>query len=222
MPYVPERESIALTLRPQLAGTRAQAALVFLPNTVQYGMERIPLLKGARILDVCRRAKLLIIGLALEAGPRAALRARGEGGPREPECLQKSELLLLFHLKMTGRFFVHPQNMPPLPHTRIVFDLGEAGSLFFDDMRTFGYCRVMLREELPAWPFWAGLGPEPLGMPPQQLAMHFARSFAGRRSSVKSVLLDQSVVAGVGNIYADESLFSAGIDPRSRAAEVPA
>ena len=79
----------------------------------------------------------------------------------------------------------------------------------------------MYPSELPQWPFWAALGPEPLGIPPAELAAHFGQSFARRRGPVKNALLDQTVVAGVGNIYADESLFLARINPNSRADSIP-
>ena len=227
MPELPEVETIVRTLKPQIQGKTIRSVRVLLSKAMQYGAERLPLISGARILEVSRRAKLLVVGLGLAAGHKKALPPARETQPDLPGlsdlpgCLRDADLLLVFHLKMTGSFFMHPQGAEPLPHTRLVFDLGDAGNLFFDDMRTFGYCRIMLVEELPAWPFWASLGPEPLGMSPERLAAHFATQFAQKRSSIKSVLLDQRVVAGVGNIYADESLFSARIDPRSKAGAVP-
>ena len=125
---------------------------------------------------------------------------------------------------MTGSFFVHPEGTPPLKHTRIIFDLqsGEipAGRLFFDDMRTFGFCRAMRPEDIGDWPFWAALGPEPLEGTPETLAGYLASAFKTRRGAIKAALLDQSVVAGVGNIYADESLFKAGIRPDARANDI--
>ena len=222
MPELPEVETIVRTLKPQIQGKTIRSVRVLLSKAMQYGAERLPLISGARILEVSRRAKLLVVGLGLAAGHKKALPPARGPRPDLPEGLRDADLLLVFHLKMTGSFFVHPQGAEPLPHTRLVFDLGNAGSLFFDDMRTFGYCRIMLAEELPDWPFWASLGPEPLGMPPEHLAAHFADQFAQKRSSIKSALLDQRIVAGVGNIYADESLFSARIDPRSKAGAVPA
>lgn len=221
MPELPEVETIVRTLKPQIGGKTIQSARALLPRAVQFGAERLELLAGARVLDLCRRAKLLIISLAQDETRKHALPQTAENEPELPDCLRQSDLLLVFHLKMTGRFFVHPKGTAPLPHTRIVFDLGDSGLLFFDDMRTFGYCRVMTAGELPGWPFWAALGPEPLEMEARELAMHFARSFAGRRGSIKSALLDQGAVAGVGNIYADEALFRAGVDPNSRAGAVP-
>lgn len=203
MPELPEVETIARTLAPQIMGWLVCSATVLLPKTLQWGQEKLPLVPGRRISRVFRRAKLLM--LELDAPP-------GADGP---------PLIMAFHLKMTGRFFVYPADAAPQKHTRLILDMvspvsGTQSRLFFDDARTFGYCRVMAPEELPLWPFWASLGPEPLETPVQTLAARFA----GRRAAVKAVLLDQSVVAGVGNIYADEALFRAGIAPLAKASDI--
>ncbi|MDL2317157.1 bifunctional DNA-formamidopyrimidine glycosylase/DNA-(apurinic or apyrimidinic site) lyase [Desulfovibrio sp. OttesenSCG-928-A18] len=202
MPELPEVETIARTLAPQIADCRISRVSVLHPKVLQAGAERLPELAGARIARVFRRAKLLLLELesAVTAQP----------------------LLLAFHLKMTGRFFVHPAGTPPEKHTRLVFDLEEGGRVFFDDMRTFGYCRVMLPRELDQWAFWSSLGPEPLGLPAAELGRILHSAFCGRKAAVKGLLLDQRVVAGVGNIYADESLFRAGISPLLPAGELSA
>jgi len=118
---------------------------------------------------------------------------------------------------MTGRLFVYPQGTEPGPHTRVVFDLDDGRRLFFDDTRKFGQVRTLCESELDAWNFWRELGPEPLEMTPEE----FASPFSSRRA-VKSLLLDQAVLAGVGNIYADESLFRAGIRPDARGCDIEA
>ncbi len=198
MPELPEVETIVRTLRPQVESRRISRVLTPLPRVLQAGAELLPALEGGVIRAVRRRAKLLL--LEVEA--------------REP-------LLMAFHLKMTGRFFVYPEGTEPLKHTRLIVDLegvsAEEGAslsrLFFDDVRTFGYCRVMRPADLAAWGFYAALGPEPLETPAKELAARFA----ARSGAIKAVLLDQGVVAGVGNIYADESLFRAGVAPSARA-----
>ncbi len=85
--------------------------------------------------------------------------------------------------------------------------------LFFDDVRAFGTMLAGTPQMFARWPFWRDLGPEPLDM--TQAA--FAQSIGAKKSAIKAVLLDQKMLAGVGNIYADESLFAAGIDPRRKA-----
>ena len=205
MPELPEVETIARTLSPQVIGRAVTAATLLHPKVVQAGEALLPHLEtGAmRITRVYRRAKLLLFALS-PSGLSASF--------QPPE-----ELLLVFHLKMTGSFFVHPAGSPPLKHTRLILDLSNGRRLFFDDMRTFGYCRLMLPGQLPDWPFWASLGPEPLDMSREALTTHFAAAFAKRKTSIKAALLHQEIIAGVGNIYADESLFQAGIRPTAEA-----
>ena len=211
MPELPEVETIARTLAPQIEGARVRGITVLLPKTLQCSTQLLPRLENALIERVARRAKLLLLFARTADHPRAG---------NSPE----SELVLAFHLKMTGCFFVHPGGTAPLKHTRLIFDLetrdGAAGRLFFDDMRTFGFCRVMQPGDLDDWPFWRTLGPEPLDGPPEALAAHLATIFATRRGAVKAALLDQEIVAGIGNIYADESLFKAGIRPGARACDI--
>lgn len=268
MPELPEVETIVRTLGPQIREKHIRSAEVLLPKALQHGAERLPLLTGAKIEEISRRAKLLLISVrpkaslqvedfASSAGKTALLAQEANvcgsqsenTGPVDADTGQKTSLettperaavpmhretasgppvfpagtglLLAFHLKMTGRFFVHPPGTSPLKHTRLIFDLEDGKRLFFDDTRTFGYCRIMSPHELALWPFWAGLGPEPLGISPKELASHFLHSFTRRRCPVKNALLDQSVVAGVGNIYADESLFLAGILPTARTDSIP-
>lgn len=102
-----------------------------------------------------------------------------------------------------------PRELPPEKHTRLILDLDDGSRIFFDDARKFGYVRVLSPDSLATWPFWNRLGPEPLDVD----AEAFAACFRGRRGAIKSLLLDQTVIAGCGNIYADESLFRAGIRP---------
>jgi formamidopyrimidine-DNA glycosylase len=199
MPELPEVETVVRTLLPQVQGRRIGRVDILLAKAMQGEAALFPLLAGSVIDRVYRRAKLALFSL-------------------------DSSLILAFHLKMTGGLFVHPTGAPPLKHTRIIFDLEDVGSpagrLFFDDMRTFGFCRVMRPGDLGGWPFWANLGPEPLEGSADDLAGHFAAAFKNRRGAIKAALLDQSVVAGVGNIYADEALFRAGIRPDARADSV--
>jgi len=186
---------------------------VLLAKSMQGEVALLPLLAGSLIDRVFRRAKLALFSLS-----PGKLCHSPEG----------ASFILAFHLKMTGGLFIYPAGVPPLRHTRIIFELEDGGDsagspahrLFFDDMRTFGFCRIMRPEDLSEWPFWAKLGPEPLEGSVDDLAEHFAVAFKNRRGAIKAALLDQSVVAGVGNIYADESLFRAGIRPDARACSV--
>lgn len=198
MPELPEVETVARTLRPQVQDRYIGKADFLAAKTLQAGHDLLAELTGAKLLDARRRAKVLLLDMQTAKG---------------------QPLIMAFHLKMTGQLFVHPLDVKPNKHTKIVFDLlpeavssGAEARLFFDDMRTFGYCRVMRPESLPEWPFWAKLGLEPLEHSPEELAVRFTR----KKGRIKNVLLDQEVVCGIGNIYADEALFRSGIRPDAR------
>jgi formamidopyrimidine-DNA glycosylase len=140
-------------------------------------------LRGARFTDVSRRGKYLLFRL------RAARRT--------------SPLLLVGHLGMTGRMYLLPAKAPLPRHAAVILELGRE-KFIFEDTRYFG--RFTLDGEAIG-----RLGPEPLG--PEFTAARFGRALARSGQAVKVKLLDQSLVAGVGNIYASEALFRAGIAP---------
>jgi formamidopyrimidine-DNA glycosylase len=116
---------------------------------------------------------------------------------------------LLIHLGMTGRLLVSPPDIPLPKHTHLVLSLSGGNELRFVDARRFG--RLSLRTE-----GYAGPGLEPLDVAESD----FLALFRGRKTPIKAALLNQSLLHGVGNIYADESLFRAGIRPRRQAASL--
>ena len=183
MPELPEVETIARTLAPAVTGRIITAVEARNPGTWQ-GVIAPGSLHGRRITGVGRRGKVLLVRL-------------------------EDESALAFHLKMTGRLLTHPAGTTAGPHTRVVFDLDDGVRLFFDDTRKFGYVRAVNEAELATWPFWRQLGPEPLEIGNEA----FVALFRGRGGAIKALLLNQTVIAGIGNIYADESLFRAGIRP---------
>ena len=207
MPELPEVETIAHTLAPLVQGRRIMNVTVLLPKTVDAGSLPLTALTGRSIEGTARRGKLALLRLTPEQGGEQGDKQAGEQEPH----------MLAVHLKMTGRLFVYGEHQEPGPHTRIILDLqdeqGTPSRLFFDDARTFGYVRLLSPAALPHWPFWHKLGLEPLDHSPAALAARMGH----KRGGIKSLLLDQSVVAGIGNIYADEALFRAGIDPRRKA-----
>lgn len=161
----------------------------------------------SKIVQVRRRAKVLIIDL-------------------------DSNYSLVIHLKMTGQMVFrsesevfgagHPSDslLGKLPDksTRVIFDLGKA-KLFFNDQRKFGWVRLIPTIEIENIDFFKKLGPEPLES--DFSTQDFIRCIRKRpNSSIKPVLLDQSVIAGVGNIYADESLWGAKIHPLTRVKDI--
>ena len=187
MPELPEVETIVQGLRPLLAGRRISYVAVHWPGVLG-GLDPADCaarLVGRRIGGIERRAKYIVITL--------------DGGDA-----------LLVHLRMTGRLTIGPATAPPEPHLRAALGLGEGDELRFADMRKFGRLLVLSEDEARA--ALAKLGPEPLaeGFGVADLVRILGR----RRAPIKSALLDQTALAGVGNIYADEALFHAGIHPR--------
>ena len=188
MPELPEVEVIARGLDKGLAGR----TVVGLESGVMTRLSDSPrdlerAVRGAVIRRVWRRAKVLVMDFS--TGVRLA-----------------------FHLKMTGRV-VHGQPRPLTGHDRVQFLLDDGTAVMFSDMRKFGYVRAFVPDQWEAWEFLKRLGPEPLETPAAELA----RQVAGRRAGIKGLLLNQTVVAGIGNIYADESLFRASLHPCRRA-----
>lgn len=194
MPELPEVETIARGLAPLLTGRRV-CGLTVLDKRVFPGDSGVflELFQGKRIQTVGRRAKLCLV--------------EAEGGA-----------VMAFHLKMTGRLFVTHPDTRPEPHLRVLVHLDCGRALHFTDMRRFGTCRGFAPGGLDSWEFWRTLGPEPLELDQAR----FRQLFAGRTGRIKALLLDQRVLAGIGNIYADEALFAARIRPDTRVDAIPA
>ncbi len=195
MPELPEVETIARALAPGLVGRVLTGIDVPDPKVLAAPKTTAAWRKaalGREVTAVTRRAKLLLVAL----------------GPR-PDLVNDGPAVLALHLKMTGRFHIAPTADPTPERARLLVRLSDTHTLVFSDLRRFGTARLLAPEALAAWDFYASLGPEPWDMTPQA----FAAALAGRRAPVKALLLDQRVIAGIGNIYADESLFAAAIRP---------
>jgi len=122
---------------------------------------------------------------------------------------------MVFHLGMSGRWRIDPAQIEK--HDHLVLET-EHHVLVLNDARRFGSVDLVETDRLDAWPPFAALGPEPLG--DELSPAHLARAFAGRIAAVKLLLLDQRIVAGLGNIYVCEALFRAHIDPRKDGGKV--
>jgi formamidopyrimidine-DNA glycosylase len=198
VPELPEVEIAARNLRRWAEGKRIarvatdpRAARIFRPGD-RGGFARA--LAGSRIVKVDRRGKHLLVTLEDRRG---------------------LPLGLWSHLGMTGKWVLREGPDAAPPHARVRLDLDDGRALLYLDPRLFGRQRVVPGADFVALPEVAALGPDPVhdGIDPGRLA---GRLRATRRA-VKVVLLDQAVLAGVGNIHASESLFAARIDPRRRA-----
>lgn len=191
MPELPEVETIVRGLEKKLAGAVISSVRELRDGMVEGDRERFfASVPGSRIRGASRRGKLVLLSLSRPGTPG-------------------NEETLVFHLRMSGALLVREKDALPGAHTRVVFGLEDGRQLFFDDVRTFGLCRLLNEQERTAWPFWRTLGPEPLDISQEAFDALFARA----KRPVKSLLLDQTVIAGIGNIYADESLFRAAIHP---------
>lgn len=192
MPELPEVETIVRTLAPAVIGrTIAGIELLYRP-LVRTGRKALAGLRGRRVLGVRRRGKLLLI-----------------------EC--QGGRTLVFHLKMTGQFLFAGETDPRDKHTRLVVRFEDGtNELRFRDVRKFGFLLCLEGEPETASRELAGLGPEPLLVGQDE----FARILKARKGRVKSVLLDQRRLAGIGNIYADEMLFDARIHPERPASSL--
>lgn len=201
MPELPEVETVARTLYPHVHNCLIQNVEVLRPASVHPLSLPMQSLCGCKIANVRRRAKLLIFDLDSEQSSKKEF-----GIPN----------YLIAHLRMTGRIFTQAANTEQGKHTRCRFMLtklnGEPIQLFFDDVRAFGQLLAATPQILEQWQFWQNLGPEPLEIDQAVLA-----SRLGSRRQLKTCLMDQKVLAGIGNIYADEALFQAGIDPAREA-----
>ncbi|MDR3450856.1 MAG: bifunctional DNA-formamidopyrimidine glycosylase/DNA-(apurinic or apyrimidinic site) lyase [Alphaproteobacteria bacterium] len=150
-------------------------------------------LKGAKILGVTRRAKYILI------------------------TLDNGETLLL-HLGMSGRMVLSKEDLPLGKHDHLTFAFDNGMHAKFNDPRRFGYCDLAPTATIGEHKLLRSLGIEPLSkqFTPEKLAT----LLRGRKTSIKAAILDQNLVVGIGNIYACESLFRAGISPKRRAGSI--
>ncbi|MFL6840816.1 MAG: bifunctional DNA-formamidopyrimidine glycosylase/DNA-(apurinic or apyrimidinic site) lyase [Bradyrhizobium sp.] len=204
MPELPEVETVRRGLQPAMEGAkivRAEARRKDLRFPFQNDF--IARLEGQTVTGLGRRAKYLMADLA-------------------------SGDVLLMHLGMSGSFrvlnghdiegpgqFHHPRS-EDRTHDHVVFHMSSGSAVIFNDPRRFGYMKIIARHALEDEPLLKGLGPEPLGN--EFDATMLARACANRKTSLKAALLDQRVVAGLGNIYVCEALYGAHLSPRRLAA----
>jgi formamidopyrimidine-DNA glycosylase len=201
MPELPEVETVRRGLEPAFVGARIVAveqrrADLRFPFPVDFAAR----LTGRRVEALGRRAKYLLADL--------------EGGD-----------VLVMHLGMTGRFTVVPPAGPAhapgefhheagglAAHDHVVFRLGNGFALIYNDVRRFGFMTLVPRAELADHPLFRAIGVEPLGNALDGALL--ARLFAGKQTPLKAALLDQTLVAGLGNIYVCEALHRARLSPR--------
>src|SRR4051812_22328443 len=179
-------------------------------ETTVRGLARV--LKGRRIVRVearrpdLRRALPVDLGQRLTQARVTALRRRAKYGLIDTDRGDT----MVFHLGMSGRWRVDPGEL--LAHDHLIVETEAGRRLALNDARRFGSIDLVETARLAEWPPFAALGPEPLG--PDFTASHLARVLENRVASIKLLLLDQRIVAGLGNIYVCEALHLAGISPK--------
>src|SRR5437016_5792147 len=198
MPELPEVETIVRGLRTVLPGHTIVSVRLGKTDFIEEPLALAELLPGRRIETVERLGKF--IRLQLNAGSAAK-------SPDRP-------INLLVHLGMTGWLGVRRPEDPVAPHTHVFFELEDGRELRYTDIRRFGQMLVVAGDQIDA--FSDRLGHEPLEIS----ASEFDRRLGGRRARIKALLLDQRVFRGIGNIYADESLWQARIHPARIAARL--
>lgn len=200
MPELPEIETVKLQLQRVLPGQVLEGHTIYNQRTVQGNLDQFV---NQRVVGIRRLAKVLLIDFS-------------------------HDLTLAFHFKMTGQLVFERMGSDPirsrvvgghptedfvgkLPsrHTRVFFKFSQ-GWLYFNDQRLFGWVKAGKREEIETEKFLQGLGPEPFAIS----AAEFGRRVARSKRPIKLVLMDQQVISGVGNIYANDALWEAGVNPR--------
>ncbi len=194
MPELPEVETVRRDLEAVIVGLKIDRITVLDPRVIRMPQDTfVRRLTGQKVTRVLRRGKVLL--------------------------LEMSGRWLLVQLMMTGQLIAGPRGrLVPSPETRIIFDLSKGSRLFYNDQRLFG--RLQVVEDPQDLPHLQNMGPEPLE---RDFSLAILRkALKSRRVAVKTLLMDHRVIAGIGNIYASEILFRAGISPVRKALDLTA
>ena len=199
MPELPEVELVRRELEPVMRGARIERVVLRRPDLrTRFPKRFVARLEGQRVLAVDRRAKYLVVPMS-----------SGE--------------TLIMHLGMSGSFRIATGTAGDRgaqwdSHDHVIFDLSTGAVVVFNDPRRFGFMDLVAAGALPTHPTISALGPEPLSAAFDAFAL--ARACARRKTSLKAALLDQRVVAGLGNIYVSEALHVARLSPQRRASTI--
>ncbi|MBP2650641.1 MAG: mutM 2 [Firmicutes bacterium] len=197
MPEMPEVETIRRTLADKVVGNKIANVEMLLPRLIKWpsAHEFQALVTNRTIKSLERRGKYLLFYF-------------------------DSDLVMVVHLRMTGRIYYSSVVEQDDRFIRIIFSFDNGAALFYADSRTLGTLYVMPTNELWRINGLAKLGPEP--MSPEFTLEYFQQILAKRKGKIKSLLLNQQIIGGLGNIYVDESLFLAGVRPERNAASLAA
>lgn len=204
MPELPEVETVRRGLLPVMEGQVITTAAVNRPDLRwPFPPQMAERLTGARVLALRRRSKYILADLSTQE-------------------------TLLIHLGMSGRMLIsgamlgdfHHDHPAPQKHDHVVLTMGNGARVTFNDARRFGAMDLMATATADSHPLLAALGPEPLGNSFDEA--YLATRLKGRNTPIKSALLDQHIVSGLGNIYVCETLYRARISPKKKAGDLSA
>lgn len=188
MPELPEVETVKRSLEKKIVGCKFSGLKVFMPKIVKAGEadEVANAIAGQKIVRMGRRGKYLLVYL-------------------------ENNLVLVIHLRMTGQLVCTSPEQELARHTHVVFNLDNGSELRFVDQRQFGRIYLLQANALDVLSGLKNMGLEPFD--PEFTKEYFKKQLRNRRTKIKPLLLEQSFVAGIGNIYADEALHRALIHP---------
>jgi formamidopyrimidine-DNA glycosylase len=206
MPELPEVETVKLGLQKYLKGHSFEDVEILTKGILEGDPKDII---GAKVIEIRRFGKGLVIDL-------------------------DNKKSIAIHIKLTGQMIYRDHktiNVPVSPHkvktlpnnaTRIIFKLDKDAILYFNDLRKFAWIRVVETSKVEEMPFFKNMGPEPFGAaqgkPDRDLTLEkFEAIVSNSKIQIKPLIMDQTRIGGIGNIYANDALFLAGIDPRRRA-----
>jgi formamidopyrimidine-DNA glycosylase len=185
MPELPEVETVRLALIKNVVGKSLSKIIHIREDYMRFGHHHMNSFKPSYLIEVERKGKFL--SLHLDSG-----------------------ISIMHHLGMSGRLLFQPTSKTIEPHTHLRIQVGDGGyELQQRDPRRFGFVGIFTRDELNGYPSWKNLGPDPFELSPKIMLEIIHSS----NRPIKTLLLDQKKIAGLGNIYVDESLHRAGIHP---------
>ncbi len=198
MPELPEVETIKLGLQKYLKGHKFVRVEELSKGILEGDPEQII---GARVIEIRRFGKGLVIDLDNKKSLAIHIKLTGQMIYRGPE---------------TTKITVSPHKVKTLPNnaTRIIFHLDRDAILYFNDLRKFAWIRIVPTDEVGEMPFFKNMGPEPFKDLTEE---KFEKIISNSKIVIKPLIMDQTRIGGIGNIYANDALFLAKIDPRRRA-----
>ncbi|MDO8269240.1 MAG: DNA-formamidopyrimidine glycosylase family protein, partial [Candidatus Levybacteria bacterium] len=202
MPELPEVETVRRGLEKYIVGHVIDRVEIINQGPFQGDVRKV---EGAEVIDVRRSGKGLIIDL-------------------------NNKYSLAIHIKLTGQIVYRDKQTDSEPlspkvgtlpnkFTHIIFHLDRGGVLYYNDQRRFGWIKVIKTSEISSLPFFKNMGPEPfgLGVGPELTLDLFKKILSKASTKIKPFIMDQTKIGGIGNIYANDVLFKAKIDPRRSA-----